>query len=101
MIISFQLCQSTSDSYVRVCVLVITHLKSTSHSEVRYFLYPLVDELTVSVSSAPASVYLPEAVMNALRPFVLEDVAKGQREPVKYLVVISDRVASLRHESAY
>ena len=82
--------KSTSDSYVRDCVLAITPLKSASHSEVRYFLYSFINELTVGVSSAPAAVYLSEAVMNALCPLVLEDVAEGKREPVKYLVVISD-----------
>ncbi len=76
-------------------------LKSTSHSEVRYFLYSFVNELTVGVSSAPTSMYLPEAVMNATRPQVLEYVVEGKRETMKYLIVIGDGVVSLRHKGAY
>ena len=87
-----------SESYERDCVLVITPLKSASHSEVRYFLYSFINELAVGVSSAPASVYLLEAVMNTLRPQILKDVVEGEREMMKYLVVISDGVAPLRHE---
>ena len=86
---------------MRDCVLYITPLKSASHSEVRNFLYPFIDELTVGVSPAPAAMNLSEAVMNALRPFVLEDVVKGKRELVKNLVVISDGVAPVRHKGAY
>lgn len=81
-------------------MLVITPLKSASHSEVRDFLYPFVDELACCVRPVPASVNFPEAVMNATRPQVLEDVVEAEREVMKYLVVISDRVTSLRHESA-
>ena len=83
---------------MRDCVLVITPLKSARHSEVRHFLYSLINELTVRIRSAPSSMNLPEVVMNALRPFVLEDVVKGKREPVKNLVIISDGVAPVRHE---
>ena len=86
---------------MRDCVLVITPLKLARHSEVRNFLYSLINELAVGVSPAPAAVYLSEAVMNALCPLVLEDVAEGKREPVKNLVVISDGVAPVRHKGAY
>ena len=79
-------------------MLVITPLKSASHSEVRYFLYPFVDELACCVRPVPASVNFPEAVMNATRPQVLEDVVEAEREVMKYLVVISDGVAPVRHE---
>ena len=44
---------------------------------------------------------LSEAVMYPLRALVLEDVAEGKRELVKNLVVISDGVALVRHESVY
>ena len=86
---------------MRFFVLVITPLKSSSHSEIRNFLYTLINELAVGVSSAPAAVYLSEAVMNALRALVLEYVVKGKRETMKNLVVISDGVAPVRHEGAY
>ena len=85
---------------MRFFVLVITPLKSSSHSEIRNFLYSLINELAVGVSSTPASMYLSESVMNALRPLVLKDVAEGKRETMKYLVIISDGVAPQRHESA-
>ena len=44
---------------------------------------------------------LPEAVMNTLRPQILKDVVEGEREMMKYLVVISDGVAPVRHKGAY
>ena len=59
-------------------MLFITPLKSASHSKVRDFLYPFIDELAVGVSPAPAAVYLSEAVMYALCPFVLEYVVEGK-----------------------
>ena len=59
------------------------------------FLYPLVNELAICVRPASASVNLTKAVMNTLRPNVLEYVVEGEvmdtgieREPVKYLAVI-------------
>ena len=78
------------NSYERGCCSYITPFKSARHSEVRDFLYPFVDELTVRVRPVPTSVNLPEAVMNATRPQVLEDVVEAEREVMKYLVVISD-----------
>ena len=93
--------KSTSDSYVRDCVLAITSLKSASHSEVRNFLYSLINELTVRIRSAPSSMNLSKAVMYPMRALVLEDVAEGKRETMKNLVVISDVVAPVRHKSAY
>ena len=90
-----------SESYERDCVLVITPFKSARHSEVRHFLYSFINELTVGISSAPTSMYLPEAVMKPLRTQVLKDVAEGKRETMKYLVVISNRVAPVRHKGAY
>ena len=76
---------------------VITPLKSACHSEVRYFLYSLVNELAISVSSAPASVNFFEMMMNALRAEILKDVIKIEimnagikGEPMKYFVISSD-----------
>ena len=82
---------------MRDCVLGITPLKSARHSEVGNFLYSFINELTVGVSPAPASVYLLETVMNALRAEILKDEveveivdARIKRELVKYLVVVSN-----------
>ena len=72
-------------------------LKSACHCEVRYFLYSLVNELAIGVSSAPSAVNFLEVVMHALRAEILKDVieieimnARIEREPMKYLVIIRD-----------
>ena len=82
-------------------------LKSACHSEVRYFLYSFINELAVRIRSVPATMNLLEAVMNTLCPQILKDVVEAEivnagieREPVKYLVVIRDRVVPLRYERA-
>ena len=88
-------------------MLFITPLKSARHGEVGNFLYSLINELAVGVRPVPATMNLLEAVMNALRAEILEDVVEAEivnagieREPVKYLVVIRDRVVPLRYERA-